>query len=205
VKANVQGARLHEYLFALRHHQNDYRDYGDHPVAALGAVSWVISNSIETRSRNRPLPARTPAYGRRPLHRTRSPRTKVTWGKDGNVARIEMESIPTEFTDHTMIDTIGRMTGQTARSRLGSQSKDFWRRHHQHHQAGRKPCVGTALGQKGAVYPFVTRAGLSRRGRDPGNVLLHTIYQPIFSPTGDVIGILYAGVRKAESTASRPR
>ncbi len=26
----------------------------------------------------------------------------------------------------------------------------------------------------------------------------YTIYQPIFSPAGDVIGILYAGVRKAE-------
>ena len=169
-------------------------------VASLGAVSWVISNSIENRIQEQAIAGQNASLRTAATFIERDlPGTKVTWGKDGNVARVEMESIPTEFTDHTMIDTIGRMTGQTATIfAWDPQSKDFWRRTTNIIKPDGNRAVGTALGQKGAVYPFVTKGQIYRGEAVILETPYYTIYQPIFSPKGDVIGILYAGVRKAE-------
>ncbi|RYC11632.1 methyl-accepting chemotaxis protein [Ciceribacter ferrooxidans] len=169
-------------------------------VASLGAVSWVISDSIENRIQEQAIAGQNASLRTAATFIERDlPGTKVTWGKDGNVARIEMESIPTEFTDHTMIDTIGRMTGQTATIfAWDPQSKDFWRRTTNIIKPDGNRAVGTALGQKGAVYPFVTKGQVYRGEAVILETPYYTIYQPIFSPKGDVIGILYAGVRKAE-------
>ncbi|MCO6179918.1 methyl-accepting chemotaxis protein [Ciceribacter sp. RN22] len=169
-------------------------------VASLGAVSWVISNSIENRIQEQAIAGQNASLRTAATFIERDlPGTKVTWGKDGNVARIEMESIPTEFTDHTMIDTIGRMTGQTATIfAWDPQSKDFWRRTTNIIKPDGNRAVGTALGQKGAVYPFVTKGQIYRGEAVILETPYYTIYQPIFSPKGDVLGILYAGVRKAE-------
>ncbi|RCW21923.1 methyl-accepting chemotaxis protein [Ciceribacter lividus] len=169
-------------------------------VASLGAVSWVISNSIENRIQEQAIAGQNASLRTAATFIERDlPGTKVTWGKDGNVARIEMESIPTDFTDHTMIDTIGRMTGQTATIfAWDPQSKDFWRRTTNIIKPDGNRAVGTALGQKGAVYPFVTKGQVYRGEAVILETPYYTIYQPIFSPTGDVLGILYAGVRKAE-------
>ena len=61
--------------------------------------------------------------------------------------------------------------------------------------------MGTQLGQNGAVYPVIT-SGETFRGEA---VILgtpyFTIYQPIFSPAGEITGILYAGVQKSVITA----
>ncbi len=123
--------------------------------------------------------------------------TKITWAKDGNVQRVEMASIG-EFNDHAMIDGIGRMTGETATVFAWEpESKDFWRKTTNIVKPDGNRAVGTPLGQTGAVYPVVTK-GKTYRGEA---VILgtpyYTIYEPIFSPTGDIIGILYAGVRKS--------
>ena len=130
------------------------------------------------------------------------PGTSVTWAEDGNVKRIVMESIPTAFESHDMIDTIGRMTGQTATIfAWDPETRDFWRKTTNIIKPDGNRAVGTQLGQNGAVYPVVTK-GTTFRGEA---VILgtpyYTIYEPIYSPAGDTIGILYAGVRSAEIDA----
>ena len=169
-------------------------------VAALAAVSWVISSGIASRIQQQAIASQNASLRTAATIVERDlPGTKVSWGKDGNVERIVTDAIPKEFTDHGMIDTIGRMTGQTATIfAWDPDNKDFWRRTTNIVKADGGRAVGTALGQKGAVYPFVTKGEVYRGEAVILNIPYYTIYQPIFSPKGDVIGILYAGVRSAD-------
>ena len=169
-------------------------------IAALGAVAWVISGSIETRIQQQAIAGQDASLRIAATIIERDlPGTKVTWAKDGNVERIVMEGIPKEFSEHTMIDTIGRMTGQTATIfAWDAESKDFWRRTTNIIKPDGNRAVGTALGQTGAVYPFSVKGQVYRGEAVILETPYYTIYQPIFSPAGDVLGILYAGVRKAD-------
>ncbi|KPF46345.1 methyl-accepting chemotaxis protein [Rhizobium sp. AAP43] len=169
-------------------------------VASLGAVSWVISGHIQQRIKEDAIANQDTSLRVAATIISRDlPGAQITWGSDGNVTRIVMDSIPAEFTDHTMIDTIGRMTGQTATIfAWDAASKDFWRRTTNIIKPDGKRAVGTALGQTGAVYPFATKGETYRGEAVILDVPYYTIYQPIFSPKGDVLGILYAGVRSAD-------
>ncbi|WP_269585223.1 methyl-accepting chemotaxis protein [Roseibium sp. Sym1] len=127
---------------------------------------------------------------------------KVTWDRSGNVTRIELAEIPA-FADHEMIDSIGRMTGETATVfAWDPETKDFWRKTTNIIKGDGKRAVGTPLGQNGAVYPVVTK-GQTFHGQ--ATILgkdYFTVYQPIFATKGDIIGILYAGVEKAAVEAN---
>ncbi|MEM8796636.1 MAG: methyl-accepting chemotaxis protein [Pseudomonadota bacterium] len=125
----------------------------------------------------------------------------VTW-RDGNVERLQMAAIP-EFEDHSMIDSIGRMTGETATVfAWDDETRDFWRRTTNIIKPDNNRAVGTELGKGGAVYPVLTK-GQTFRGEA---VILgkpyYTIYEPIFDRSNNVIGILYAGVEKDRINAS---
>ncbi len=124
------------------------------------------------------------------------PGARVTWGSDGNVRRIVV-SQPLAFDNNDMIDAIGRMTGETATVfAWDPQSRDFWRRTTNIIKPDGKRAVGTPLGQKGAVYPLIMRGETFRGEATILGQPYYTIYQPIFSESGETVGILYAGVRK---------
>lgn len=130
------------------------------------------------------------------------PETKISYLENGNVSKIAMQDIPTEFTNHDMIDTVGRISGETATVfAWDPATKDFWRKTTNIIKPDGSRAVGTELGQKGAVYPVLT-SGKTFRGE--ANILgkdYFTIYQPIFSNDGSVIGILYAGVLSSKIEA----
>ncbi len=131
----------------------------------------------------------------------RFPEFRITYGSDGNVDRIVVESLP-EFTDHGLIDRIGSMTGETATVfAWETENQDFWRRTTNIIKPDGQRAVGTPLGKNGAVYPVLT-AGETFVGEA---VVLgtpyYTIYEPIFSTNGSTIGILYAGVERAKIDA----
>ena len=119
------------------------------------------------------------------------PGTNITRGSDGNVERIVMETIPSVFEDHAMLDSIGEVTGEIATIFTWDEAtRDFWRTTTNVVKSDGKRAVGTQLGQNGAVYPVVT-AGNTYRGE--ALVLgapYFTVYQPIFAPSGEVIGVL---------------
>lgn len=128
--------------------------------------------------------------------------TKISWESNGDVTRIVLPEIP-EFSEHSMIDTIGRMTGETATVfAWDPKTKDFWRKSTNIIKGDGKRAVGTPLGQNGAVYPVLT-AGETFHGQ--ANILgkdYYTVYEPIFTPDAKIIGILYAGVEKAAVQAN---
>ena len=127
---------------------------------------------------------------------------QVSWSSDGNVTRIGMETLPV-FTNHALIDTIGRATGETATVfAWDPETRDFWRKSTNIIKPDGKRAVGTPLGQNGAVYPVVT-GGKTFHGQ--ATILgkdYFTVYQPIFTSSNEVIGILYAGVEKAAIMAN---
>ena len=124
------------------------------------------------------------------------PEFDVTFTADNTVDRITAPALPA-FADHAMIDRIGQMTGETATVfAWDPDSRDFWRHTTNIIKPDGSRAVGTPLGQDGAVYPVV-RAGQTFNGEAVIlGVPYYTIYQPIFSDGGAVIGILYAGVQR---------
>lgn len=127
---------------------------------------------------------------------SRYPDVDVTFNDSGMVSKIVVPELPT-FENHELIDRIGKMTGETATVfAWEADSQDFWRKTTNIIKPDGARAVGTPLGQNGAVY------GVVREGRTfLGQAVIlgtpyYTVYQPIFSSAGDVIGILYAGVQK---------
>ncbi len=121
--------------------------------------------------------------------------------KGALVERITVDVIP-EFTDHAMIDRIGDLTGETATVFVwDNESRDFWRRTTNIKKDDGSRAIGTPLGQKGAVYPVLTKGQTFRGEAVILGKAYYTIYEPIFSSDGSVIGILYAGVLKSNINA----
>ncbi|MEP3274916.1 MAG: methyl-accepting chemotaxis protein [Stappiaceae bacterium] len=130
------------------------------------------------------------------------PGAKILWDKSGNVQRIEIAQLP-EFPEHGMIDEVGLMTGETATVFAWDvETKDFWRKTTNIVKPDGNRAVGTPLGKNGAVYPIVTKGDTFRGEAVILGKPYYTIYQPIFTPAGETIGILYAGVEKTAINAS---
>ena len=84
-------------------------------LIALVVIEVAVSANISTRIQAQAINSQNTSLRTAATIASRDlPGTAVSWAEDGNVKRIEMETIPTEFESHEMIDTIGRMTGQTA-------------------------------------------------------------------------------------------
>ncbi|WP_119168996.1 methyl-accepting chemotaxis protein [Algihabitans albus] len=119
----------------------------------------------------------------------------------GDVAKLTMGEIP-EFLHHLVIDQIGQMTGETATLfALQPEDGDFWRRTTNIIKPDGQRAIGTPLGKTGAVHAAISR-GETFMGE--AHILgqdYYTIYKPVFAPDNQVIGILYAGVLKADVVA----
>ncbi|MFD2207340.1 methyl-accepting chemotaxis protein [Kiloniella antarctica] len=129
------------------------------------------------------------------------PETSFTIDKKGKVHDLVMNGIAT-FANHEMIDEIGETTGETVTVfKWEDESKDFWRVTTNIIKGDGARAVGTPLGKTGKVYPIIM-AGKTFNGE--ATILgrdYYTIYEPILSPKGDKIGILYAGVLKEKINA----
>ncbi|HBF29428.1 methyl-accepting chemotaxis protein [Rhizobium sp.] len=169
-------------------------------ILCLGAVAWTISSLVQDRITQEALDSQN--FNLRvaaTILERDIPGVKVSWTQSGNVARIVAETLPTEFASDNMIDTIGRMTGQTATLfTLDPATNGFIRRTTNIIKPDGKRAVGTPLDPKGAVFPAVQRGEVYRGAAVILDTPYYAIYQPIVSTSGAVIGILYAGVRVAE-------
>jgi methyl-accepting chemotaxis protein len=160
----------------------------------IGAVAYMVmvDNALKTAQNQQNSSLRVAAT----ILERDVPGLKVRWGGDGSVQRIEVQNLP-EFDQHTMIDTVGRMTGETATVFAWDPSqRDYVRKTTNIVKPDGQRAVGTPLGQGGAVYPVVTK-GQTYKGEA---VILgksyFTIYQPIVNASNEPVGILYAGVER---------
>lgn len=172
-------------------------------ILALAAVSVAVSSLVSDQIASEAVARQNTSLRVAATIVARDmPGTEVDWAENGNVDRIVMESIPESFDSHAMIDAVGRMTGETATVfAWDDATKDFWRRTTNIVKPDGSRAVGTQLGQNGAVYPVVTKGETFRGEAVILGIPYFTIYQPIFSQSGEIIGILYAGVKKSVITA----
>jgi methyl-accepting chemotaxis protein len=123
--------------------------------------------------------------------------TKVTWGADGR-PRIVMDRIPEAISDHTTIDAVSRVTGDTTTLfGFDEATGEFVRRTTNVKKADGSRAVGTVLGKGGRVHPLVSRGETFTGTVDILGIPYVTTYAPVFSPAGKVIGILYSGVKQS--------
>ena len=127
---------------------------------------------------------------------TSIPDVTVSRDASGGISRLSMKAIP-EFADHSMIDRVGSITGETATVfAWDDASKDFWRKTTNITKPDGSRAIGTPLGKNGAVYPVVTQGKTFVGEAVILGIPYYTLYQPIFSASNEVTGILYVGIQK---------
>ena len=123
--------------------------------------------------------------------------TKVVWTSEGR-PRIVMPSIPAAIDDHTTIDAVSRVTGDTTTLfGLDPATGEFVRRSTNVKKSDGSRAVGTALGKTGRVHPVVARGETFNGTVEILGAPYVTSYVPVFSPTDEVIGVLYSGVKQS--------
>lgn len=120
----------------------------------------------------------------------------ITSASDGDIQQVTWDAIP-ELGDHSLIDSIGKITGETATFFVWDPSaNDFVRRSTNIIKDDGQRAVGTYLGRDNPVY-----AAMMRQERYTGEATILgkpylTVYQPIVTSNGDVAGIFYVGVER---------
>ncbi len=124
---------------------------------------------------------------------------EISTDAHGDIQRIVMADIPETFTDHALIDEIGQVTGETVTLfKWDDETKDFWRKSTNIVKPDGDRAVGTQLGQNGTVYPVIMRGEVYTGEAIVLGTPYYTVYSPIYSPDGQINGILYAGIDKAQ-------
>ncbi|WP_299823278.1 Cache 3/Cache 2 fusion domain-containing protein, partial [uncultured Jannaschia sp.] len=117
---------------------------------------------------------------------------------EGSMQSLTWNEAP-DFSEHSLIDLIGEVTGETATIFVWDDAQgEFVRRSTNIIKPDGTRAVGTVLGAQGAVHPIVA-SGSTFRGE--ANILgnnYYTVYFPIRNAAGDIDGILYVGVSKAK-------
>src|SRR6202166_764227 len=160
----------------------------------VGAGYWSLTRDFETRAeRDIDMNLRTLslAFGET------FPNAKIAI-RDGVVDRIEIPKMP-EFSDHRLVDRATSYVGGNATLFVyDDASQQFVRRTTNVKKENGDRAVGTQLA---ADHPG--QAMLRRGDAYKGPAVLfgrrfYTAYQPVFSPAGKVIGIVYVGIPTAE-------
>ena len=125
------------------------------------------------------------------------PGSEVTWGEDGSLEKITAFSMPRQFLNHDLVDSIVRLTGESATVfGFDPAQQDFVRMTTTLVGEDGVRIVGTTLGPSSAAFAPVM-AGEAYYGE--ANILgraYYTGYQPIVDMKGAAIGVLYVGVDK---------
>ena len=126
------------------------------------------------------------------------PGAEVEWSETGDISKVVTWAMPRQFIGHDLVDSIARVTGETA-TIFGwdEASQDFLRMTTNIVGADGERIVGTPLGQASPAYTLVME-GKAYFGE--ANIVgkpYYTAYQPIVDQAGKPVGILYVGIDKA--------
>ncbi len=126
------------------------------------------------------------------------PGAEVSWDESGNIAAMTTWAMPRQFLNHDIVDSIVRLTGETA-TIFGwdAEQQDFVRMTTTILGEDGERIMGTTLGQSSAAYASMME-GLPYFGEATiVGTPYFTAYQPIVDQKGAAMGILYVGVDKA--------
>jgi len=129
------------------------------------------------------------------------PNSDVFWTEAGELEKIEAKAMP-KFRNHDLIDTIGRVTGDTATLFVfDPESQDFIRKSTTIVDDKGERILETPLAKDGPAYPVVLAGGTYRGEATILGVPYYAIYNPIKNLKDEVIGLVYVGIPKAEIDA----
>ncbi|MBJ3786302.1 Cache 3/Cache 2 fusion domain-containing protein [Devosia sp. MSA67] len=125
------------------------------------------------------------------------PGAEVTWGEDGSLEQIKTFAMPRQFVNHDLVDSIVRLTGESATIfGFDATQQDFVRMTTTLVGEDGERITGTTLGATSTAYesvmagqPYYGEATIVGRA-------YYTGYQPIVDMAGAPVGILYVGVDK---------
>jgi methyl-accepting chemotaxis protein len=123
------------------------------------------------------------------------PLTQVAWGEDGSLVSITTLTMPRAFINHEIVDTITRLTGESATIfGLSETSPEFVQLTTTLTGEDDARLVGMPLDTQGAAHAAVM-AGKAYFGEEQIRAnAYYTAYQPILDQSGATVGILYVGV-----------
>jgi methyl-accepting chemotaxis protein len=161
----------------------------------VGAGYWSLTRDFNLRSErdiDRSLRTLTLAFGES------YPDAKITLRSDGVVERVVVPNMP-EFSDHRIVDRATSYVGGNATLFVyDDATNQFVRRTTNVKKENGERAVGTQLA---ADHPgqAVLRRGETYKG--PAILFgsrFYTAYQPVFNPSGKVVGVIYVGIATAE-------
>ncbi len=129
------------------------------------------------------------------------PNSDIFWTEDGRLEKIEAKAMP-KFRNHDLIDTIGRVTGDTATLFVfDAEKQDFVRKSTTIVDDKGERILETPLAKDGPAYPVVLAGGTYQGEAQILGVPFYAIYSPIKNLADEVIGLVYVGIPKAEIDA----
>ena len=126
------------------------------------------------------------------------PGTEVSWAEDGDLASVQVWSMPRRFIDHALVDSIARVTGEQA-TIFGwdEAAQDFVRMTTTIEDAAGERVVGTPLGRGGAVFAEIMNQEAFFGEANILGQAYFTAYYPMVDKDSNVTGILFVGSEKA--------
>ncbi|WP_375599149.1 methyl-accepting chemotaxis protein [Devosia sp. Naph2] len=126
------------------------------------------------------------------------PGTEVSWAEDGDLASVQVWSMPRRFIDHALVDSIARVTGEQA-TIFGwdEAAQDFVRMTTTIEDAAGERVVGTPLGRGGAVFAKIMNQEAFFGEANILGQAYFTAYYPMVDKDSNVTGILFVGGEKA--------
>jgi methyl-accepting chemotaxis protein len=167
--------------------------------ALVGAVHYRLVADGEARASERQLESlRVLATLLEPA----LPGSRVEWTSGGEVGRMTVEAAPS-FQDHALIDRVSRITGAPATVFAFDATKDdFVRVTTSVKRPDGTRAVGTTLGKASAAFEPVRRGQTFLGEAKIFDVPYLAVYMPVFDRGNRVVGILFAGVKKADVGAA---
>jgi len=169
-------------------------------IAAVLFAVWTMLAANTGDSANQRLAAdlRTAAA----ILEVNLPNSDIFWNEAGELEKIEAKAMP-KFRNHDLIDTIGRVTGDTATLFVfDAETQEFTRKSTTIVDEKGERILDTALARDGAAYPVVVAGGTYQGEANVLGVSYYAIYRPIQNLNNEVIGLIYVGIPKAEIDAT---
>ena len=169
-------------------------------IAAVLFAVWVMlaANTRDTASQRLAADLRTVAA----ILEVNLPNSDIFWTEAGELQKSEAKAMP-KFRNHDLIDTIGRVTGDTATLFVfDADTQDFVGRSTTVVDDKGERLLEMPLARDGAVYPVVAAGGTYQGEAEVLGVPYYAIYQPIQNLNDEVIGLVYVGIPKAEIDAT---
>jgi len=169
-------------------------------IAAVLFAVWVMlaANTRDTANQRLTADLRTAAA----ILEVNLPNSDIFWNAAGELEKLEAKAMP-KFRNHDLIDTIGRVTGDTATLFVfDAQTQDFTRKSTTLLDDKGERILETPLARDGAAYPVVLAGGTYQGEVNELGVAYYAIYRPIQNLNNEVIGLVYVGIPKAEIDAA---